>query len=85
LQTHARAAKDSQAAHAVALCLRDARDAVASRAVLIKPALLSYRLLAEIVKALIAGNTFLETELEKLRAAISPGYARGMPQRDRKD
>jgi hypothetical protein len=44
------------------------------------------------VKALIVANTFLETELEKLRAAVSPGYARGklfeetktLP-RDRKD
>ena len=39
----------------------------------------------EAVKALIA-NHFLETELEKLRAAVSTGYARGklMPP-DRKD
>jgi hypothetical protein len=44
------------------------------------------------VKALIAANTFLETALEKLRAAVSMGYARGklfdeaktIP-RDRKD
>jgi len=44
------------------------------------------------VKALIAANTFLETDLEKLRAAVSMGYARGklfdeaktIP-RDRKD
>jgi hypothetical protein len=41
--------------------------------------------LAEIVKALIVANHFLETELEKLRAAVSTGYARGMPPRDRKD
>ena len=43
----------------------------------------------EAVKALIVTNHFLETELEKLRAAVSPGYARGklfetLP-RDRKD
>jgi hypothetical protein len=31
----------------------------------------------EAVKALIVANHFLETELEKLRAAVSPGYARG--------
>ena len=37
----------------------------------------------EAVKALIVANHFLETELEKLRAAVSPGYAR-LP-RDRKD
>ena len=37
----------------------------------------------EAVKALIVANHFLETELEKLRAAASPGYAR-LP-RDRKD
>ena len=44
------------------------------------------------VKALIVANHFLETELEKLRAAVSTGYARGnlfeetktLP-RDRKD
>jgi hypothetical protein len=43
----------------------------------------------EAVKALIVANAFLETELEKLRAAVSTGYARGrlfepVP-RDRKD
>ena len=40
----------------------------------------------EAVKALIVANYFLETELEKLRAAVSTGYARGklMPP-DRKD
>ena len=40
----------------------------------------------EAVKALIVANHSLETELEKLRAAISTGYARGklMPP-DRKD
>ena len=40
----------------------------------------------EAVKALIVANHFLETELEKLRAAASTGYARGklMPP-DRKD
>jgi hypothetical protein len=46
----------------------------------------------EAVKALIVANHFLETELEKLRAAASMGYARGklideakvLP-RDRKD
>jgi hypothetical protein len=31
----------------------------------------------EAVKALIVANHFLETELEKLRAAVSSGYARG--------
>jgi hypothetical protein len=44
------------------------------------------------VKALIVANQFLETDLEKLRAAVSTGYARGklfeaaktLP-RDRKD
>ena len=30
----------------------------------------------EAVKALIVANTFLETDLEKLRAAVSMGYAR---------
>jgi regulator of replication initiation timing len=29
------------------------------------------------VKALIVANHFLETELEKLRAAVSTGYPRG--------
>jgi hypothetical protein len=46
----------------------------------------------EAVKALIVTNHFLETDLEKLRAAVSTGYARGklieeakaLP-RDRKD
>jgi hypothetical protein len=41
------------------------------------------------VKALIVANAFLETDLEKLRAAVSMGYARGRPfepvPRDRKD
>jgi hypothetical protein len=31
----------------------------------------------ETIKALIVANQFLETELEKLRAAASTGYARG--------
>jgi hypothetical protein len=31
----------------------------------------------EAVKALIVANHFLETDLEKLRAAASTGYARG--------
>ena len=31
----------------------------------------------EAVKALIVANQFLETDLEKLRAAVSTGYARG--------
>lgn len=46
----------------------------------------------EAVKALIVANQFLETELGKLRAAVSKGYARGKPfeavntlPRDRKD
>ena len=46
----------------------------------------------EAVKALIVANHFLESDLEKLRAAVSTGYARGklieeaktLP-RDRKD
>jgi hypothetical protein len=40
----------------------------------------------EAVKALIVANHFLETDLEKLKAAASMGYARGkaLP-RDRKD
>jgi hypothetical protein len=46
----------------------------------------------EAVKALIVANEFLETELQKLRVAVSKGYARGklseatktLP-RDRKD
>jgi hypothetical protein len=40
----------------------------------------------EAIKALIVANLFLETELEKLRAAASTGYARGkLVPRDRKD
>jgi hypothetical protein len=40
----------------------------------------------EAVKALIVANQFLETELEKLKAAVSTGYARGqLLPRDRKD
>jgi len=40
----------------------------------------------ETIKALIIANHFLETELEKLRAAVSTGYARGkLLPRDRKD
>jgi hypothetical protein len=31
----------------------------------------------EAVKALVVANHFLETELEKLRASVSMGYARG--------
>ncbi len=31
----------------------------------------------EAVKALIVANQFLETELEKLKAAVSTGYAGG--------
>jgi hypothetical protein len=46
----------------------------------------------EAIKALIVANAFLETDLEKLKAAVSTGYARGklsevaktLP-RDRKD
>jgi hypothetical protein len=63
--------------------------------VLFKPAaadLTMKWMLAEVVKALIVANAFLETELEKLRAAVWMGYARGklfeaaktLP-RDRKD
>jgi hypothetical protein len=37
-------------------------------------------------EALIVANHFLETELEKLRASVSTGYARGkLLPRDRKD
>jgi hypothetical protein len=46
----------------------------------------------EAVKALIVANQFLETDLEKLKAAVSLGYARGQlfetaktRPRDRKD
>jgi hypothetical protein len=40
----------------------------------------------ETIKALIVANHFLETELEKLRASVSTGYARGkLVPRDRKD
>ncbi len=46
----------------------------------------------EAVKALIVANQFLETDLEKLRAAVSKGHARGklfeaakMLPHDRKD
>ena len=40
----------------------------------------------EAIKALIVANHFLETELEKLRTAVSAGYARGkLVPRDRKD
>jgi len=31
----------------------------------------------EAIKALIVANQFLETDLEKLKAAVSMGYARG--------
>ena len=40
----------------------------------------------EAVKALIVANHFLEIELDKLRASVSTGYARGkLLPRDRKD
>jgi len=39
----------------------------------------------EAVKALIVANSFLETDLEKLKAAASMGFARGTLPRDRKD
>ena len=43
----------------------------------------------EAVKALIVANQFLETDLDKLKAAASMGYARGKlfeeAPRDRKD
>ena len=40
----------------------------------------------ETIKALIVANHFLETELEKLRASVSTGYARGkLVPSDRKD
>ena len=40
----------------------------------------------EAVKALIVANAYLETDLEKLKAAASTGYARGqLLPRDRKD
>ena len=53
-----------------------------------KPVWLSYQTACagdarEAVKALIVANHFLETELEKLRALVSAGYARLPP--DRKD
>jgi hypothetical protein len=32
-------------------------------------------MLAEVVKALVVANQFLETDLEKLKAAVSMGYA----------
>ena len=40
----------------------------------------------ETIKALLVANHFLETELEKLRASVSTGYARGkLVPYDRKD
>jgi len=40
----------------------------------------------ETIKALIIANHFLETDLEKLRAAVATGYSRGkLVPRDRKD
>jgi hypothetical protein len=40
----------------------------------------------ETIKALIVASHFLETELEKLRAAVSTGYSRGkLVPHDRKD
>ena len=40
----------------------------------------------EAIKALIVANQFFEGELERLRAAVSAGYARGkLLPRDRKD
>ena len=33
-----------------------------------------YAMLAEVVKALNVANAFLETDLEKLKAAVSMGY-----------
>jgi len=40
----------------------------------------------EAVKALIVANHFLQFELEKLRASVSTGYARGkLVPHDRKD
>ncbi len=40
----------------------------------------------EAVKPLIVANHYLEIELEKLRASVSTGYARGkLLPRDRKD
>ena len=40
----------------------------------------------ETIEALIVANHFLESELEKIRAAVSTGYARGkLVPRDRKD
>jgi hypothetical protein len=42
--------------------------------------------LREAIEALIVANHFLETELEKLRAVVSTGYARGkLLPCDRKD
>ncbi|MCK1478847.1 hypothetical protein ABIB06_006325 [Bradyrhizobium sp. LB8.2] len=41
----------------------------------------------EAVKALIVANSFLEVQVDELRAAVSAGYARGRFEvlRDRKD
>ncbi|WLA64930.1 hypothetical protein [Bradyrhizobium diazoefficiens] len=41
----------------------------------------------ETVKALLVANDFLERQLDKLRAKVSTGYARGRlpPARERKD
>jgi hypothetical protein len=39
----------------------------------------------EAVKALIIANHFLQTELERLRAAVSTGYERGKLVGNRKD
>jgi len=36
-----------------------------------------YAMLAEVVKALNVASAFFETDLEKLKAAVSMGYARG--------
>jgi len=38
----------------------------------------------EAVKALIVANQFLETDLEKLKAAVSKGYARGKLKRPKR-
>jgi hypothetical protein len=35
-----------------------------------------YATLAEVVKALVVANAFLETDLEELKATVSMGYAR---------
>jgi hypothetical protein len=51
----------------------------------IKQSRLAPAIASEAVKALIVANQFLETDLEKLKAAVSMGYARGRVPHGRKD